>query len=144
MCYVYREQAYHTRRTSRSKVVTKTIEKNYQSAIKFERRNSINLYVNFWAGILSTFTIALLTPARGGKRCESVCSAVHRLTIPLELVWNQPYLSLWKYSMTLPSLLRNLIMHSSFLMSSPRMIAFRSFFARAYIIAYKMCAHVYR
>jgi hypothetical protein len=43
--------------------------------------------------ILSTFTIALLTSAREGNKCDSVCSAVQRLTIPLELVSNQPSLS---------------------------------------------------
>jgi len=54
-----------------------------------------DLEARYFSGdILSTFTIALLTPARGGNRCDSVCSAVHRLTIPLELVSNQPSLSL--------------------------------------------------
>jgi hypothetical protein len=73
----------------------------------------------FLGGIRSTFTIALLTPARGGSKCESVCSAVHRLIIPFELVWNQPSLSLWKDCMIFPSLLRNFMMHSSFLINSP-------------------------
>jgi hypothetical protein len=69
--------------------------------------------------IRSTLTIARLTPASGGRRCESVCSAVHRRTMPFELVWNQPSLSLWKVCSTLPSRFRNLMMHSSFLMDSP-------------------------
>ena len=46
----------------------------------------VGIQLDFLGDILSTFTIALLTPARGGNRCDSVCSAVHRLTIPLELV----------------------------------------------------------
>jgi hypothetical protein len=50
--------------------------------------------VDLSGDIRSTFTIALLTPARGGNRWDSVCSAVHRLTIPFELVSNQPSLSL--------------------------------------------------
>jgi len=54
----------------------------------------VGVQLGFLGDILSTFTIALLTPARGGNRCDSVCSAVHRLTIPLELVSNQPSLSL--------------------------------------------------
>lgn len=70
--------------------------------------------------ILSTFTIALLAPASGGSRCDRVCSAVHRRTIPLELVWYQPLLSRWNDCSTFPSLLRNLIMHSSFLIRSPK------------------------
>jgi hypothetical protein len=57
-------------------------------------RARISIQLDFLCDILSTFTIALLTPARGGNRCDSVCSAVHRLTIPLELVSNQPSLSL--------------------------------------------------
>jgi hypothetical protein len=59
-----------------------------------ERPRLLSLQLDFLGDILSTFTIALLTPARGGNRCDSVCSAVHRLTIPLELVSNQPSLSL--------------------------------------------------
>jgi len=55
---------------------------------------AVGIQLDFLEDILSTFTIALLTPARGGSRCDSVCSAVHRLTIPLELVSNQPSLSL--------------------------------------------------
>jgi hypothetical protein len=54
----------------------------------------VGIQLDFLGDILSTFTIALLTPARGGNRCDSVCSAVHRLTIPLELISNQPSLSL--------------------------------------------------
>jgi hypothetical protein len=59
-----------------------------------KKRDRSIFYLFLLGDILSTFTIALLTPARGGNRCDSVCSAVHRLTIPLELVSNQPSLSL--------------------------------------------------
>jgi hypothetical protein len=62
---------------------------------KLLKENDRSVFYLFSLGdILSTFTIALLTPAKGGNRCDSVCSAVHRLTIPLELVSNQPSLSL--------------------------------------------------
>jgi hypothetical protein len=79
--------------------------------------------------IRSTFTIARLAPASGGSRCESVCSAVQRRLIPRELVWNQPSLSFRKDCSTFPSLFRNFMMHSSFLMDSPRKKKDNRFFA---------------
>jgi len=61
---------------------------------RLQKLKSRAIQLDFLGDILSTFTIALLTPARGGNKCDSTCSAVHRLTIPLELVSNQPPLSL--------------------------------------------------
>lgn len=62
--------------------LTVVIRKMYENGIEL----SFHRVLDHSRSILSTFTLVLPAPAKGGNRCERVCSAVHRLMIPLELV----------------------------------------------------------